>query len=116
MNLGDVVSRIVIDPRKLTEYALNPDNPKGANKAVMFKRHLGFTKDNYQLLLQQIKIKVINSEAILQTTDVHGQRYQVDLEIEGVEPRQVEIVRTGWIVEQKNDLARLVTLYVRKRK
>ena len=116
MKLGDVVSRIVIDPRKLTEYALNPNNPRGANKAVMFERHLGFTKDNYQLLLQQIETKVLNSEAILQTTDVHGQRYQVDLEIEGVRSGQRETVRTGWIVEPKNDVARLITLYVRKRK
>ena len=82
----------------------------------MFERHLGFTKDNYQLLLQQIETKVLNSEAILQTTDVHGQRYQVDLEIEGVESGQKETVRTGWIIEQKNDVARLITLYVRKRK
>ena len=116
MNLGDVVSRVVIDPRKLMEYALNPDNPRGADKAVMFERHLGFTKDNYQLLVQQIEMKVINSEATLLTTDVHGQRYQVDLEIGGVRSRQVEIVRTGWIVEPKSDVARLVTLYVRKRK
>jgi hypothetical protein len=55
------------------------------------------------------------SEATLQTTDVHGQRYQVDLEIEGVELGQIETVRTGWIVELKEDIARLVTLYVRKR-
>ncbi len=46
MKLGDVVNRIVIDPRKLTEYALNPDNPRGADKAVMFEHHLGFTRDN----------------------------------------------------------------------
>ena len=72
IKLGDVVNRIVIDPRKLTEYALNPDNPRGADKAVMFQRHLGFTKDNYQLLLQQIESKALLSEATLQTTDVHG--------------------------------------------
>lgn len=116
MKLGDVVNRIVIDPRKLTEYALNPDNPRGVDKAVMFERHLGFTRDNYQLLLQQIESKVLDSEATLQTTDIHGQRYQVDLEIEGVRSGQRETVRTGWIVEPKNDVARLVTLYVRKRK
>ncbi|MFM2314721.1 MAG: hypothetical protein RLZZ04_3997 [Cyanobacteriota bacterium] len=116
MKLGDVASRIIIDPRKLTEYALNLDNPKGADKAIMFERHLGFTKGNYQLLLQQIESKVFDAEATLQTTDVHGQRYQVDLEIEGVELGQIETVRTGWIVELKNDAARLVTLYVRKRK
>ena len=116
MKFGDVVSRIIIDPRKLTEYALNPNNPRGANKAVMFERHLGFNRDNYQLLLQQIESKALLLEATLQTTDVHGQRYQVDLEIEGIELGQIETVRTGWIVELNTHATRLVTLYVRKGK
>ncbi|HEY9872366.1 MAG TPA: hypothetical protein V6D12_02970 [Candidatus Obscuribacterales bacterium] len=115
MKLRDIVSRIVIDPRKLSEYALNPDNPVGADKAVMFQRHLGFTRDNYQLLLEQISAQALEAEAILQRTDKHGQRYQVDLEIIGVEEGQREIVRTGWIVEPDSDVARLVTLYVRRR-
>ena len=50
MKLGEIISQLVINPRKLTEYALNPDNPKGADKAIMFQRHLGFTKDKYILL------------------------------------------------------------------
>ena len=51
-----------------------------------------------------------------QTTDIHGQRYQVDLEIKEIELGQIETVRTGWIVELESDAARLVTLYVRKSK
>lgn len=116
MKLRDVVSRVVIDSRKLTEYALNLNNPQGKDKAIMFQRHLGFTRDNYELLLEQIETKTLDAEATLQKTDVHGQRYQVDLEIKGIEPKRTEIVRTGWIVEQNRDVARLVTLYVRRRK
>lgn len=115
MKLGDFVSRIVIERRKLTEYALNPDNPKGAEKAVTFQRHLGFNQDNYELLLQQISEQALNAEAVLGRNDEHGQRYQVDLEIIGVAEGQREIVRTGWIVEPDSDAARLVTLYVRRR-
>ena len=55
MKLGDIATDVIIDSRKLTEYALDPNNPKGADKAVMFEHHLGFTKDNYQLLLDKIK-------------------------------------------------------------
>ena len=47
--------------------------------------------------------------------DQHGQRFQVDLVIMGVEPGQQEMVRTGWIVRPGEDLARLATLYVRRR-
>lgn len=116
MKLRDIATDIIIDSRKPTEYALNPDNPKGADKAVMFERHLGFTKDNYQLLLDQIKSTVLDAEAILQKRDIHGQRYRVDLEIRGVQREQKEIVITAWIVGQNSTVARLVTLYVRKRK
>ena len=114
MKLGDIVSRIVIDKRKLTEYALNPDNPVGADKAVMFQRHLGFTRDNYEPLLEQISAQALDGEAILGRTDEHGQRYRVDLKIVGTEGQR-QIVRTGWIVEPDTDAARLVTLYVWRR-
>ncbi len=116
MKLRDVATEIVIDSRKLTDYALNPDNPKGADKAVMFEGHLGFTRNNYQLLLDRIKANVLDAEAIVQKQDIHGQRYQVDLEITGVQPRQQEVVRTAWIIKRDSTVARLVTLYVRKRK
>ena len=116
MRLRDIVSDITIDSRKLTEYALDLDNPKGADKAIMFERHLGFTRDNYQLLLDKIKATVLDAEAVLQKTDIHGQRYRVDLEIIGVHSGQREIVRTAWIIEPNKNIARLVTLYVRKRK
>lgn len=116
MKLGDIATDIIIDSRKLTEYVLDSNNPKGADKAVMFERHLGFTKDNYQLLLDKIETSVLDAEAILQKADIHGKRYRVDLEIIGVQPGQQETVRTAWIIEPNKNIARLVTLYVRKRK
>ncbi|GFE68449.1 DUF6883 domain-containing protein [Chroococcus sp. FPU101] len=64
-----------MDSRKLTEYALNIDNPKGFDKAIMFQRHLGFTKHNYPLLLEQILAQVPESEAIATVADQHGQPY-----------------------------------------
>lgn len=115
MKLGEIVDTLEINPRKLTEYALNMDNPKGRDKAIMFRQHLGYFKDNYKLLLEQILYKSYTSEAIFLSEDEHGKRYQVDLEITGTEPEQKEIVRTGWIVEPESDTARLVTLYVRKK-
>lgn len=33
MKLGNTVNRVSIDTRKLTDYALNAENPVGANKA-----------------------------------------------------------------------------------
>lgn len=116
MKLRDAASQIYIDPRKLTAYVLNLDNPVGVDKAIMFQRHLGFTTENYQFLLKQIEAKAMDAEAIPGISDEHGQRYQVDLSRIGIEAGQQEMVRTGWIVRPGEDIARLVTLYIRKRK
>ena len=108
MKWSDVVSRIEIDPRKLTEYALNPDNPVGADKAVIFQRVLGYNRDNYRSLLEQIQSQVMAAEAIPKSEDQHGQRYRVDLEVVGTENRRCwidvwyddrdpkTVFKTGW--------------------
>jgi len=116
VRLRDVVSQIFIDPRKLTAYALDLENPKGSAKAIMFRQYLGFTPANYQSLVAQIEAKALDAEAILGKQDEHGQRYRVDMLIIGVEPDQQEIVRTGWMVKPAEDLAKLVTLYIPSRK
>jgi hypothetical protein len=115
MKLGDVVSQLTIDRRKFVDYALNPDNPVGSHKALVFQRRLGYNPTNYESLLEQIKTLALDSEAIPTKTDEQGQRYRVDLEVVGVAGQRA-IVRTGWIVEPGiEDCARLVTLYVRKK-
>jgi hypothetical protein len=115
MKLKEIATQIQIDPRKLTDYALNPNNPVGADKVFMFQQHLGYTRANYELLLQQIQHKAPEAEAIFQRTDEHGDRYQVDLDIMGIEEGQQETVRTGWIIMPNSSIARLTTLYVVRR-
>lgn len=114
MRLRDIVRRVVVDAHKLTDYALDPENPIGRHKAMVFDRRLGFTRDNYAVLLQQVESRALDTDAHLQRTDQHGQHYRVDLEVTGTEGQQ-EIVRTGWLVAPGSDEARLVTLYVRRR-
>ena len=113
MKLGNIVNRVVIDPRKLTEYALDPDAPWGRHKAAVFKKSLGFTLENYIDLLVQLEGKALEGEATLHSEDKFGRRYTVDLLIQGTEGRRA-IVRTGWLVPPDADQAHLVTLYVRK--
>jgi hypothetical protein len=113
MRLADVADSIVIDPRKLTEYALDPESPWGRHKARRFKEKLGFTKENYQLLMEQIMEKALDGEAFLHREDRFGKRYTVDLRIRGVEGQEA-IVRTGWLIPHGSREAKLLTLYVRK--
>ena len=114
MKLQDLVDEILIEPRKLTDYVLSPTNPKGKHKALMFQQHLGYTRDTYQPLLDQIQAQALEAEAIPQQVDQHGQRYQIDLDIQGSQPHQREIVRTGWIIPPNANYARFLTAYIRR--
>lgn len=109
MKLKDIVSDIYIPIRKITKYALDPQNVNSKNKAFMFQKHLGYTQDNYQFLLEQIKEKALTENAIPKEKDEYGDRYQVDLEILGNHEQQKEIIRTGWIVRPNTNIAQLTT-------
>ena len=54
MKLRDVADKVIIDPRKLTQYALNPKHDEGKHKARVFERALGYNLTNFQHLLDQI--------------------------------------------------------------
>jgi len=113
MKLADIVERVNVDPRKLTEYALNPEAPWGRHKAVGFEQALGFTRQNYADLLAQIERRAPEAEATFHSEDEFGRRYTVDLTVQGTEGQQ-GVVRTGRFVPHGADKARLVTLYVRR--
>jgi hypothetical protein len=114
MKLKNIVSRVTVDPRKLTDYALDPENPIGRHKAYVFEQVLGFTKENHEILLEQIERDVLTAEARLKRVDLHGRHYAVDLDVTGLQGQQA-VVRTGWLVVPGSDEAWLTTLYVRKR-
>lgn len=68
VRLADIVGRVRIDTRKLTHYALDPDSPYGRDKAVLFRRVLGFTRENYAGLLHQLETKCPQAEAAFHST------------------------------------------------
>ena len=113
MKLRDIVRRVTIDHRKFTEYALNPESLWGRHKATIFERALGFTRENYADLLEQIEKQVLDAPATLHGEDKFGHRYTVDVTVRGTEGQQA-VVRTGWLVSHGAGEARLVTLYVRR--
>jgi hypothetical protein len=115
MRLQDIVSQINIPMAKVTSYALNLNHPVGGDKAYMFRKHLGYTQDNYQFLLQQIEEKVLTADAVELQPNQYGRIFQVDLEILGSLPGQKEKVRTGWIIKSSSNVAQLTTLYIRER-
>jgi hypothetical protein len=103
-------NRAIIDPRKLTEYALNPEHPVGGNKAVVFDR-LGFNQSNAGDLMSQLRSGVMEMTPIPGKVDEFGARFTVDIPVVG--PRAAGIVRTGWIYKGSSTTPELTTLFVK---
>ena len=106
------VESATINPKKLTNYALNPNHPVGGNKAKVFESALGYNQSNAGDLMRQIYEKLPGSEARLGKLDQYGQRYTVDILIMGPNGKTVT-VRTGWITKTGSDIPELTTLYVK---
>jgi len=113
LKLADLVDNVIINSRKLTHYALNRDSPKGKHKAILFEKLLGFTKENYTHLLEQLEKKSLSAEITYHSEDQYGKRYTTELLIEGIEAQRV---KTGWLIAPEAKEAHLVTLYVIKRR
>jgi YD repeat-containing protein len=105
-------NRAVIDPRKLTDYALNIDHPVGGNKAQVFESVLGFKKSNADDLLTQLRQGVINNTPTIGKVDQYGARFTVDIPVVG--PINSGTVRTGWIYKADTNIPELTTLFVKK--
>lgn len=114
MKLFDIADHIAIDPRKFTQYALDPNSPYGKHKAIVFERALGITLKNYDILVTQIETKIAKAELSFHSEDEFGKRYFADLEIVGVNEKRAR-VRTGWFVAAHTRIAQFATIYVKKR-
>ena len=105
----------IVDIRKLTEYCLDIDNPRGSHKARVFAAALGITVENAAELRDKLlEIAGKTESAVSGETDVYGRRYTVDFELTtnvGTAP-----VRSGWIILHSENIPRLTTCYVLKRR
>jgi hypothetical protein len=66
--------RAIVDVRKLRDYCLNPDNPRGCNKARVFASALGITAADSDRLRAQLLEAASTGEARLGELDMYGQR------------------------------------------
>ena len=105
-------ARAIIDPRKVTEYALNPAHLEGRHKARVFESALGFTQRNADELIAQLRSGVANNPFTPGKIDRFGTRFTVDIPMTG--PGGSATVRTGWIYKTGSDTPELATLFVRR--
>lgn len=102
----------VIDKRKFTEYALNPE--KQPDKAKAFKDALGYDLSNYQQLEQEIR-NTFDREELQQSGELpQGKLYKRVQIMTGPNGKSARVL-TSWIddVNDKNDF-HLTSVYVKK--
>lgn len=104
----------IIDIRKLRDYCLNPDNPRGSNKARVFAAALGITAAEAEFLRERLLDAAQTNEVTLGELDMYGQRYIIDFEM--TTEIGTVFVRSGWIILHSENNPRLTTSYVLKRK
>ena len=99
----------VIPKAKFTQYALNPD--KDPDKAKAFKKALGYTMDNANDLIEQIKEKLPDYEAVEKGDRGWGMTYEVIMDIIGPNGEMAKVL-TAWIDDKNNGEMRLTTVHV----
>src|SRR5262249_16046317 len=102
------------DIRKLRDYCLNSDSPRGRHKARVFASVLGLTDANSEHLRKELLQAALTEEAELGELDIYGQRYTLDFEMT-THPGTARI-RSGWVILHEEGYPRLTTCYVLKRK
>jgi hypothetical protein len=100
----------IVEIRKLREYCLSPDHPRGRHKARVFASALGLTADDAEELREALLSAALSAEADPAEEDEYGRRYVLDFEMKtGTGPA---MVRSGWIVRRGEDVPRFTSCFV----
>jgi len=103
----------VVDVRKLTEYALNDMHPEGKDKARMFRKLLGITRDNWRFLAEQLVTGLQREIVERPRRDEFGVKYHVDVPVVGLNGAK-KLVRAAWII-RNGQPPRLTTAFIPKK-
>ncbi len=102
--------KAVVEMRKLREYCLSPEHPRGKHKARVFASALGLTAEDSEELRQALLSAANSEEATSAEEDEYGQRYVLDFEMSTEAGSAV--VRSGWIVRSSEDFPRFTSCWV----
>ena len=99
-----------VDIRKLRDYCLNPEHPRGQHKARPFARVLGLTASSAEELQGALLDAARTHDATFIEEDDYGRRYSVEFVMTG--PNGSATVRSLWLIRYGEGFPRLVTCYV----
>jgi hypothetical protein len=101
----------IVDIRKLRDYCLSPEHPRGRHKARVFAATLGLTANDADELRRALLAAAYSDTAVLAEGDHYGQRYLLDFAM--ITGRGRAEVRSCWIVRRGENFPRLTSCYVR---
>ena len=99
----------LVQREKITEYLLNSDHSENGGKADFFTG-LGFSSTEWRTMAEALRRLVANFPVSQSVDSPHGKKYIVDGQIE-TPSGKTRGVRTVWIVNRGETIARLVTAY-----
>jgi len=105
----------VIHMDKFINYALNTEHPIGKHKAYVFRDVLGYTISTAESLVIKIRDGIYKFPATFKGSDNFGDKYEIIMEIEGVNGR-TSLVVTCWIIDSGSDIPRLTSVYIPKKR
>jgi hypothetical protein len=99
----------IVDIRKLWDYRLNSQHPRGRHKARVFAS-VGIDLADARELRTALLGAAVGIGAEAGTADAHGQRYVIDFDF--ARQKRTVRIRSTWIVRSGENLPRLTSCYV----
>ena len=100
----------VVEIVKLTDYCLNPEHPRGRNKARVFAATTGCRAEHAAQLRDALLQAARTQPAVPDEVDDFGQRFVIDFWLNG--PTGRAQIRSSWIIRSNEDFPRLTSCYV----
>jgi hypothetical protein len=104
---------VLILREKFIYYSLHP--LKSGGKSIAFRDALGYTIENADLLIANIRKNVKNFPAEYKGDKGYGESYAVLMELTG-ENNKTANVMTAWLNDKNTGIMRLTSAYIKKRK
>ena len=102
--------KAVVDIRKLTDYCLSDEHPRGKHKARVFLSSLGMTSSHAKELRDMLLQKVSSEDCAIGLADEYGARYIVDFRC--VRGDREAMVRSTWIIKTGETTPCLTSCFV----
>ncbi len=97
----------LIATEKLLEYLLDEENSKG--KSTFFNRY-GYFKDNYEVLIQDLKSVALHGQITKQEETKFGVKFVIEMELITANNRTATI-SSVWMIDNESEFPRLITAY-----